>query len=134
MKFLCVGYFEPDKMDAHRKSEIDALMLECRQYLAELYQTGQVVMDAGLELETMNLRRANGGATASEGQSVPAAEKIGSVFVIEALNMDDAIRLAALHPTTRIDAGEQLGWRIEIRPIHHFRSFPSPTPDTDLNP
>jgi hypothetical protein len=46
-------------------------------------------------------------------------ETIGSVFLIEASDMDEAIKIASLHPSVQIDAGEQFGWRIEIRPIHY---------------
>jgi hypothetical protein len=45
---------------------------------------------------------------------------IGSAFLIEGQDMEEAIRVASLHPTTRVVAGEQLHWGIEIRPIHYL--------------
>jgi hypothetical protein len=45
---------------------------------------------------------------------------LGSAFLIEARDMEEAIRVASLHPTTQVDAGEQFGWRIDIRPIDYF--------------
>lgn len=38
-------------------------------------------------------------------------------------NMEEAIREATLQPTTQVAAGEQLGWGIEIRPIHYFEKI-----------
>lgn len=35
--------------------------------------------------------------------------------------MDEAVRVASLHPTAQVPAGEQLGWRMEIRPVHYFQ-------------
>ncbi len=45
---------------------------------------------------------------------------VGGVFVIEAADMGDVIRTASLHPIFQVDAGEHLGWRLDIRAIHHF--------------
>lgn len=43
-------------------------------------------------------------------------------ILIEAQDMEDAIRIALLHPTTQVVEGEQFGWRIEIRPVRYFES------------
>ncbi|EPE61269.1 hypothetical protein L479_02335 [Exiguobacterium sp. S17] len=46
---------------------------------------------------------------------------MGSAFLIEALDMEDAIRIASLHPTVQVQEAEELGWRLEIRSIHYYR-------------
>lgn len=120
MKYLCLGYFDPQKMDARPKAEIDAVMRECQPHMEELYKSGQVIIDAGLALETKCLRRVNGKVTVIDGPFVETKEMIGSAFLIEARDMEEAIRVATLHPTTQVEAGERFGWRIEIRPIHYF--------------
>lgn len=120
MKYLCFGYLNPEKMDALPKEEIDAVMSECMPHLKEFYNSGQVLLDAGLESETKSLRRANGKVSVTDGPFTETKELIGSAFLIEAENMEEAIRIASLHPTTRLGVGEEFGWRLEIRPIHHF--------------
>jgi hypothetical protein len=110
-------------MKARPNEEIDAVMSECRPHLEELYKSGQVFIDAGLALETKCLRRVNGKVTVTDGPFVETKEMIGSAFLIEARDMEEAIRLASLHPTTRVAAGEQFGWGIEIRPIHYFEKM-----------
>ncbi|BFT72643.1 YciI family protein [Paenibacillus sp. P36] len=122
MKFLCLGYLEPEKMDARPKHEIDVIMSECSHQLENFYSSGQVVIDAGLSSETKCLRRANGKVRVTDGPFIETKEMIGSAFLIEAQDMEEAIRIASLHPTVQVASGEQFGWGIEIRPIHYFES------------
>ncbi|MDQ0062554.1 YciI family protein [Paenibacillus harenae] len=123
MKFLCLGYLDPEKMDARPKEEIDAVMGECQPHLEQFYKSNQVVIDAGLSLETKSMRRVNGKVSVIDGPFTETKEWIGSVFLIEARDMEEAIQIASLHPTTQVAAGEQFGWGIEIRPIHYFEKM-----------
>ncbi|WP_145019098.1 YciI family protein [Paenibacillus sp. Y412MC10] len=122
MKFLCLGYLESDKMDARPKDEIDAIMNECPPHLENFYKSGQVIIDAGLASETKCLRRANGKVKVMDGPFIETTEMIGSAFLIEARDMEEAIWIASLHPTVQVASGEQFGWGIEIRPINYFES------------
>lgn len=122
MIFLCMGYLMPEKMDARPNAEIEAVMRECQLQLEKFYDSGNVLIDAGLELETKSLRRVNGKVTVTDGPFTETKELIGSIFLIEAEDMDEAIQLASLHPTTQVSSGEDLGWRIEIRPVHYFKN------------
>jgi uncharacterized protein (TIGR02246 family) len=121
MKFLCLGYFEPAKMDALSRAEVDAVMGQCWPLMDAVYATGQVRVDAGLELGSRVLRREGRKLKAVDGPFVETKEMIGSAILIEARDMEDAIRIASLHPCLVVDASEALGWGMEIRPIHYFR-------------
>ncbi|SEN49923.1 YciI family protein [Paenibacillus sp. OV219] len=121
MQFLCLGYLEPAKMDARPKDEINAVMNECMPHLDNFYKSGQVLVDAGLASEAKCLRRESGIVKVMDGPFIETKEMIGSAFLIEAQDMDEAIRIASLHPSVQIGAGEQFGWGIEIRPIHYFK-------------
>jgi len=120
MKFLCFGYLSPEKMNVLPKGEIEAIMSECSPHLEKFYLSGQVIMDVGVETEVKSIRREKGNIKVTENALVEFDERIGSVFLIEANDMEEAIRIASLHPTTQLDAGEELGWRIEIRPVHYL--------------
>ncbi|MCQ6265890.1 YciI family protein [Fictibacillus sp. WQ 8-8] len=122
MIFLCMGYLIPEKMDARPNAEIEAVMSECQPHLEKFYDSGNVLIDAGLELETKSLRRVNGKVTVTDGPFTETKELIGSIFLIEAEDMDEAIQLASLHPTTQVSSGEDFGWRLEIRPVHYFKN------------
>ena len=119
MKFLCFGYLSPEKMNVLPKGEIEAIMSQCSPHLQKFYMSGQVMMDVGVETEVISLRRENGNIKVLDNALVKFDERIGSVFLIEANDMEEAIRIASLHPTIQLDAGEELGWRIEIRPVHY---------------
>ncbi|WP_338777040.1 YciI family protein [Metabacillus sp. FJAT-52054] len=121
MIFLCMGYFNPEKMDARPKAEIEAVMSECQPYIEKFYDSGKVLLDAGLESETISLRRVNGKVMTTDGPITKTKERIGSIFVFEAENMDEAIQLASLHPTTQVSKGEEFDWHIEVRPVHYLK-------------
>ena len=122
MIFLCMGYFNSEKMHARPSAEIEALMAECQPHTEKLYQSGRVLVDAGLESEIKNLRRVDGKVIVTDGPYTETKELIGSIFIFEAENMDEAIELASIHPTTQVTKGEEFGWRIEIRPVHYFKN------------
>jgi hypothetical protein len=121
MKFLCLGYFEPARMDARPQAEIDAIMGECMTALPGFLGSGQVLMDAGIDLPARRLRRVDGTVRTEDGHVVEDRRVIGSVSIIEARDIDDATRMASLHPSVQVEAGEQLGWSLEVRPIHSFQ-------------
>jgi hypothetical protein len=122
MIFLCMGYFDPKKMDSRPRAEIEAVMSSCEPHIEKFYESGKVLIDAGLESETISLRRVNGKVIVTDGPFTETKEMIGSIFIFEAESMDEAIQLAALHPTTQVNKGEEYGWRIEIRPVHYFKN------------
>jgi hypothetical protein len=122
MIFLCMGYFNPEKMDARPRAEIEAVMSECQPHIEKFYESGNVLIDAGLDSETKSLRRVDGKVIVTDGPFTETKEMIGSVFIFEAESMDEAIQLASLHPTTQVSRGEEFGWRTEIRPVHFFKN------------
>jgi len=121
MKFLCLGYFEPAKMKGYSAADEEALLAQCRPHLRELYASGHLVVDAGLADERKSMRLENGKGRVIDGPFTETKEVVGAAFIVEAPDMDAAIEIAKLHPTTRVPIGEELCWTLEIRPIHHFR-------------
>lgn len=122
MIFLCMGFYNAEKMDARPSAEIEAVMEECQPHIETFYKSGKVLLDAGLETETKTLRRTDGKVMVTDGPFTESKELIGSIFIIEAEDMEEAIRLASTHPTTQVSRGEEFGWRIEIRPVHYFKN------------
>ncbi|MDX8344555.1 YciI family protein [Rossellomorea sp. YZS02] len=119
MKFLCVGYYNAEKMDRKPKEEIDAIMAKCGPHLDAFFKSGQVMVDAGVEKGVKQLRRSGGQVVVEDTHE--RAEKIGSVFIIEAEELEDAIRVASLHPSVQVDEGEGFGWRLEVHPVHSYK-------------
>ncbi|TWT07956.1 hypothetical protein FQV26_09135 [Planococcus sp. CPCC 101016] len=120
MNYLCLGYLDKEKMNALPKEEIDSIMMECQPHLEELSNSGHMLVDAGVAQEVKSLQRVGGKIQVGEGQLTRSDKMIGSAFILEARNMEEAIRVASLHPTVQVSLGEQLGWEIEIRAIDFF--------------
>jgi hypothetical protein len=115
MKFLCLAYGDRTKMVALTKEQFAALVAQCGVHDAELQKSGHYVEAKSLEWAAMCLRPRNGKVVTTDGPYVETKEQIGGVVIIEARDMDEAVRIASLHPAAHL--GEHLGWGIEIRPI-----------------
>jgi hypothetical protein len=120
MKYLCLGFFDSKAMDARPKAEIEAIMRKCEPHVQDLYKSGHLIIDAGLKVETTSVRRVNGKVTVTDGPFVESKEQVGSVFIIEAADLNEAIRVASRHPAVQMSEGEQFGWGIEIHPVQVF--------------
>ncbi len=125
MKFLCVGYFDQEKMSALSPAQLESVMGECPPFMDEFYASGKVPLVAGIPGVTKSLRRVGGKVQITDGSDAGSHEAIGCVFIVEAADLAEAIQVAALHPTTRINAGERLGFRIGLAPIHYFEERPT---------
>jgi hypothetical protein len=75
----------------------------------------------GLEASMKQLKRESQEISITDGPVMASKEVMGSAFVIEAVDMEDAVRIASIHPTTQVPEAEALGWRLEIRPVHYYR-------------
>lgn len=116
MKFLCLGYYDPTKFDTLTPAEQEEIAATCKPYDEELYRTGRVVAVASLAHRTAVTLRPDGEETVSyDGPFTETKEVIGSFFIIEADNLEEAVRIASLHPAARW--GGHLGFGIEVRPI-----------------
>jgi len=115
MKYLCLAYGDQSKMEALSKAEFEALVAKCGPMDEELRRTGQVVTTESLEWATTTIRTRNGKQVVTDGPFVETKEKVGGLFIIEARDLNEAIRIASLHPAAHL--GEGQGWAIEVRPI-----------------
>jgi len=115
MKYLCLAYGIQKEMEALSKSEFEALLAKCRVHDEELKKSGHLVSGQSLEWTAMSIRRKNGKVVVTDGPFVETKEQIGGLVVIEAKDLNEAVRIASLHPAAHL--GEGQGWGIEVRPI-----------------
>jgi hypothetical protein len=120
MKCLCIGYFNQEKMGILPKESIDVVMGECEPHTKVFHGTGKVLLDVGVESEAIYLRRVKGEVIPLTDSNKSQKQRVGGVQIIEANELEEAIQIAKLHPTTQVASGEQLGWTMEIRPIYFF--------------
>jgi hypothetical protein len=116
MRFVCLGYYAPDAFDAMSDEDTKALRARCRPHDEAFNATGRVVEVASLEHRTgAHIRPSPSGPSVTDGPFAEAKEVVGSFFLIEADNLEEATRIASLHPAAQI--GWELGFSMEVRPI-----------------
>jgi hypothetical protein len=112
MKYLCLVYHDAAALDALTERERAALTCETRAYRAELQRSGRHVAAGALQpaRAAVTVRVRDGRLSVSDGPLVGTREQLGGFCLIDARDLNDAIRLAAGMPPAR------LGW-IEVRPL-----------------
>ena len=116
MKYLCLVY-EEAKADAVSAHESATLTDEDREYLADLQVSGRSLASARLQpAETAaTVRVRNGSVFISDALSIGAKERLGGFHLIDARDLNDAIRIAAKMPWARLGS-------IEVRPLEECDS------------
>jgi hypothetical protein len=117
VKYLCLAYYDPKVWAGMSKAEIDALVSKCGPFDQSLQASGRMEMVASLgePSAAASLRPKNGKTTMTDGPFVETKEQVGSFFIIEARDLNEAIQIASKHPAANI--GEQAGWGVEVRAI-----------------
>lgn len=119
MKYLCLGYYDQERFDLLSDTDQAAIGRECQRYDEALRQSGHLVLVGSLEHRSaVTLRPHNGSPSTVDGPFAEAKEVIGSFFIVEAKDFDEAVQVASLHPAA--NWGEHLGFAVEVRPIELF--------------
>ena len=117
MKYLGLAYFTPDQFAAMAPAEVQALVSQCPALDEKMRATGKVLVSASLgDLDTWRTLRPRGGKTrVSDGPYTEAKEVVGGLFIIEADDAEEALRIASMHPAATL--GEEGGWAVELIPM-----------------
>lgn len=111
MKFICLGYIEPRKLETMPVADAHAMMDACFAFDDELRANGHFAGGEALQgPETAaTLRSENGKVCVTDGPYAETKEQIGGILILEARDLNHAIELMSRHP------GVQAG-PFEIRP------------------
>jgi len=87
------------------------------EFVAEGFKSGVLKDTAGLKgtAEGLRVRSSGGKLQVTDGPFTEAKEVVGGLVIIDAADMDEAVRIASLHPAAHI--GDGIGWGVEVRPI-----------------
>lgn len=112
MKYLCMAYEEESKLDALSQSEWTALRAETLNYVDELKKGGYLIAAEPLQSvrTAATVRVRNGKISITDGPFAETQETLGGFFLIEAIDMNEAIQVASRWPSARLGS-------IEVRPI-----------------
>jgi len=112
MKYLCLAYEQEATLDALSRNEWDALREETMAYVDELTRAGYLLAAEPLQSVTTaaTVRVRRGEVSVTDGPFAETKETLGGFFLIEASDLNEAIRVASRWPSARFGS-------IEVRPI-----------------
>src|SRR3569833_3632980 len=113
MKYLGLAYFTPEKFAAMTPEAVKALVSQCPALDEKMRATGKVLISASLgDLDKWSTLRPRSGKThVTDGPYTESKEVVGGLFIIEADNLDESLRIAAMHPAAQL--GEEGEWAVE---------------------
>lgn len=112
MKYLCLAYEEERTLNELSPSEWRALRQETLDYVQALRDSGQLLATEPLQSArtAVTVRVRDGRTTTTDGPFAETKEQLGGYFLIEAKDLNDAIRIASRWPSARLGT-------IEVRPV-----------------
>jgi hypothetical protein len=112
MRYLCLVYGAEALLDALPQGEVDVLIDEVRSHDEELRASGRLVWSEALDhVDTaVTVRVRDGRLSATDGPFAETNEQLGGFVLIEARDLNDAIRIAGGIPGARIGS-------VEVRPV-----------------
>src|ERR1051325_7203806 len=115
MKFLVIIYNDPKMLDAVPQQEFDKTMRGCIEHADELKSEGRLIESQQLEAPqtAKTLRRRNNRLTVTDGPFAETKEFLAGFNLIEAEDMDEAVRIASEFPWSDIGS-------IEVRARRDF--------------
>ena len=117
MKYLCMVYVEEPRLDALSDAEYAAMVAESLAFIEELKASGNYVAAEPLQrvATATTLRVRNGKVAMTDGPFAETKEQLGGFFLIDARDLNEALRLASRIPPARIGS-------IEVRPLRDLHS------------
>jgi len=111
VKFVCLGYIEPGRFENMPEKERNAMMDACFAYDDVLranahFAGGEALQPPG---SAVTLRFKGGKVVVTDGPYTETKEQIGGILILEADDLDHAVKLMSKHPGVRVGP-------FEIRP------------------
>ena len=112
MKYLCSVFYDEKNLDALSREESDALDRESLAYDDVLRKSGHFLAAQALHSvhSATTIRLRDGKVCVTDGPFAETKEQIGGFILIEAADLNEAIRLASHIPPVRLGG-------VEVRPV-----------------
>jgi len=116
MKYLALVYYNEAIMNAMSQQEWDALNQECMGCVENLQRSGHFVDGHPLQQTdtATTVRVRNGQMSVTDGPFAETREQLAGFYLVEARDLNEAIRIAAGIPPARVGS-------IEVRPIRDLQ-------------
>ena len=115
MQFVLLVYNDPELLDALPAGEADDMMRGCITHADELRRDGALLDSRMLAapITARSVRVRQGRQVLRDGPFAETKELLAGFNLIEAANLDEAVRIATEFPWTRTGC-------IEVRPVEDF--------------
>lgn len=112
MKFMVLIYIDENTLESLPEGQFDEMMRDCLSHADELKVEGHLLDSQMLESvkTAKTLRVRDGRMTTVDGPYAEAKEVLGGFNLIEAEDMEEALKIAALFPWSRTGS-------VEVRPV-----------------
>ena len=112
MKYICLGYIEPGKLEDMTEEARHAMLDACFEYDDHLRANGHFAAGEALQPpeNALTLYWKNGKVAKTDGPYAETKEQLGGILVLEARDLQHAVQLMTQHPAL------QFGSIFEIRP------------------
>jgi len=117
MKYLCLVYLNEEEWDAQSESEYSALVSDILAYREFLRRSGQLLDARSLQRShtATTVRVREGGLVVTDGPFAETKKHLGGYMLIEARDLNEAIRIAANMPAAHRGS-------IEVRPLKELHA------------
>lgn len=112
MKYICLGYIDDAMWGAMSERDREQFFDECFAYDDELRKGGHFIGGEALDSPrtATTIRYRDGKVAMTDGPYAETKEQLGGIMILEAVDLNDAIRLMSRHPSVR------MGGTFEVRP------------------
>jgi hypothetical protein len=117
MKFMLMIYSDESMLQALPEGEFDTRMHSCIKHADDLRDAGRLLDTQQLEAPATakSVRIRNNKVSVLDGPFAETKEYLGGFQLIEAADMDEAVRIASEIPWTKTGC-------VEIRPVRDFEA------------
>jgi hypothetical protein len=108
MKYICLGYYDPNAFASTSKEDQEAMMDSCFAYDDQIRANGHFKGGEALQPPNtaMTLRHANGRVVVTDGPFAETKEQIGGILILEARDLNHAVELISKHPGVKFGPWE----------------------------
>lgn len=112
MKYICLGFIDPDKWTGFTEEQRQGFMDECFAYDEEMQKKGFYAGGFALQLpeNAVSITWDGNRPEVTDGPYSETKEHVGGILVLEATDLNHAIQIISNHPSVR------MGGPWEIRP------------------
>ena len=112
MKYLLIAFQDQEKLDAYSDVEFVQIMERVQLYLEELQEHGNFLDASRLQSASSGavIKVRGGQMSITDGPFIETREQIAGYYLIEANDLNDAIRIASKSPSAHLGT-------VEVRPL-----------------